>query len=328
MGVSGFSGDGDPAASAQLNAPQGLAIDALGNLYIADTLNHRVRMISGGTISTFAGNGLPDLGATGGRATAAQLYNPLGLAIDSSGNLYIADSTNNRIRMVGASGNIVTVAGTGVAGYSGDGAAATSARLYDPDAVATDGAGDIYIADHFNYRVRIITPDGNIATAAGNGTCCSGGDGGAATSARLCEPSGVALDGASNLYISDYCNQRIRMVSGGKINTIAGSGSYGYAGDGGLCARSGLPVYARYRRGCRGECAGDGPGERRGEVVDAAGDAGELDRQGGGGGRTEIKRDRRARDEMKKALGETEGFIFNRATSYSPTYLRMQYHRG
>lgn len=233
-GVSGFSGDGQAATSAQLNAPQGVAIDASGNLYIADTANYRVRVVSGGMISTFAGNGRAGFGGDTGPAVAAQLSSPEGLAVDASGNLYIADYSNNRVRMVDTSGNIVTIAGTGTAGYSGDGAAATSARLYGPDAVAVDAAGDIYIADHFNYRVRIVTPDGNIATAAGNGTCCFSGDGGAAASARLCEPSGLAVDSANNLYISDYCNQRIRMVTGGKIYTIAGSGSYGYAGDGGL----------------------------------------------------------------------------------------------
>ncbi len=236
-GVSGFSGDNGPATSAELNAPQGVAIDASGNLYIADTLNYRVRVVSGGTISTFAGNGRAGFGGDNGPATAAELFSPLGLAVDASGNVYIADSNNNRVRMVSASsGNITTVAGTGTAGFGGDGGAATSAKLYGPDAVAIDAAGDIYIADHYNDRVRMVTPDGNIATAAGNGTCCSGGDGGSATgsSARVCEPSGVAVDSANNLYISDYCNQRIRMVSGGKIYTIAGNGSYGYAGDGGL----------------------------------------------------------------------------------------------
>jgi len=236
-GASGFGGDGGPAAKAQLNAPQGLALDASGNLYIADSTNRRIRKVDGsGNISTVAGNGVC-CGSTGdgGAAVTAQIGTPDAVAVDSSGNVYIADVTNNVIRKVDPSGNITTVAGNGSYGYSGDGATATSAKLAGPYGVAVDGAGNLYIADRSNFRVRMVSPGGIIATVAGNGTCCTGGDGGPATSARLYYPTSVALDALGNLYIAEYYGERIRRVStAGTIATVAGNGSYGFAGDGGL----------------------------------------------------------------------------------------------
>ena len=235
-GVSGFAGDGKAATGAQLNIPQGVALDASGNLYIADTNNRRVRKVDGsGNITTVAGNGIC-CGHTGdnGAATSAQIGSPSALAVDSSGNLYISDVTNNVIRKVDTSGTITTVAGTGSYGYSGDGGAATGAKLYGPYGIALDAAGNLYIADRYNFRIRMVSTSGIITTVAGNGNCCYGGDGGPATSAQLYYPAGVAVDAAGDLFIADYYSDRIRRVdTGGTITTVAGNGSYGYSGDGG-----------------------------------------------------------------------------------------------
>jgi uncharacterized repeat protein (TIGR01451 family) len=235
-GAAGFAGDGGAAASAQLNAPQGLALDASGNLYIADTNNYRVRKVDGsGNITTVAGNG-KCCGRTGdgGAATNAEIGAPYGLALDASGNLFISDIDNNVVREVTASGTITTVAGNGTYGYSGDGGAATSAAMRDPWGLAVDAAGNLYIADRYNLRIRMVSTSGTITTVAGNGNCCYSGDGGPATRAELYDPAGVAVDAAGDLYIADTYNERVRMVSpGGTITTVAGSGSYGYVGDGG-----------------------------------------------------------------------------------------------
>jgi uncharacterized repeat protein (TIGR01451 family) len=235
-GAAGFSGDGGAAAGAQFNNPQGLALDASGNLYVADAGNYRVRKIDGsGNITTVAGNGVC-CGHTGdgGAATAAQIGSPYAVAVDASGNLYIADVSNNVIRKVASSGTIATAAGNGAFGFSGDGGAATSAKLDGPYGVAVDAAGNLYIADRFNSRVRMVSSTGTITTFAGTGACCTLGDGGAATSAFLDSPTGVAVDGAGNLYIADTFNERVRKVDGtGTINTVAGNGNYGYSGDGG-----------------------------------------------------------------------------------------------
>ena len=221
-GTIGYSGDNGPATSAQLNQPWGVAVDAAGNVYIADTVNNRIRKVANGVISTVAGNGTLGYSGDDGPATSAQLSWPAGVAVDSAGNLYVADQNNNRIRKV-SNGVITTVAGNGTPGYSGDNGPATSAKLYGPKGVAVDSAGNLYIADTSNQRIRKVL-NGVIATAAGNGPDLYGnggysGDNGPATSARLNQPWGVAVDFAGNLFIADYGNNRIRKVSNGVITT-------------------------------------------------------------------------------------------------------------
>jgi sugar lactone lactonase YvrE len=233
-GVSGYSGDGASATSAQLNRPYGVALDRSGNLYIADTNNHRIRKVSSiGNISTVAGSGVAGYSGDSGSALSARLDYPYGVAVDPSGNVYIADTDNHRIRMVSPAGNITTVAGNGTGGYSGDGGPATSVELDYPKGVAVDGSGSLYIADTSNNRIRKVSPAGNITTAAGNGTGGYAGDGGPATSAELNYPEGVAMDASGNLYIADTDNESTRKVSSaGIITTIAGNGTGGYSGDG------------------------------------------------------------------------------------------------
>jgi uncharacterized protein (TIGR03437 family) len=234
-GSPGFSGDGGPATSAQLYNPYGMVVDGSGNLYIADSSNNRIRKISStGIISTVAGNGGAGYAGDGGPATSAQLYNPLGVAVDGSGNIYIGDSTNNRVRKVSSSGIITTVAGTGSAGFSGDSGPATGAQLYNPCGVAVDGSGNLYIVDGSNQRIRKVSSNGIITTVAGTGSAGFSGDGGPATGAKLSFPSGVAVDGSGNIYIGDSTNNRVRKVSpSGIITTVAGTGSPGFSGDGG-----------------------------------------------------------------------------------------------
>jgi uncharacterized protein (TIGR03437 family) len=230
-GTAGLSGNGGPATAASLNAPEGVAVDSAGNLYIADVWNGQIRMVSGGTITTVAGTGASGFSGEGGPATTASLYYPFGVAVDSSGNLYIADTLNGRIRKV-SGGTITTVAGNGNPGFSGDGGPATSALLDNPNGVSADSAGNLYIADTFNNRIRKVSGE-TIATVAGNGAPAFSGDGGPATGASLKVPAGVAVDSAGNLYIADSGNGRIRKVSGGIVTTVAGNGNWGFSGDGG-----------------------------------------------------------------------------------------------
>ena len=238
-GAYGFSGDGGPATSAALYDPSGVAADAAGNLYIADTFNQRIRKVSpSGIISTVAGWGM---GVDGSPATSAWLGIPSGVAVDAAGNLYIADSSDNRIRKVNPSGIISTVAGIVARGFSGDGGPATSAALNAPNGVAVDGAGNLYIADTDNHRIRRVSPSGIITTVAGNGTKGFSGDGGPATSAALDQPKGVAVDASGNLYIPDTNNSRIRKVSpSGMISTVAGNGTQPFRGDGGPATAASL----------------------------------------------------------------------------------------
>jgi subtilase family serine protease/sugar lactone lactonase YvrE len=235
-GSGGFSGDGGPATAAQLNAPQQLALDGAGNLYIADSGNARIRRIdSAGQIMTVAGTGSTGSTGDGGPAGSAQIGIPYGLAVDASGNLYFSDVIHHVVRKVDPTGNISTVAGTGVLGYSGDNGPAASAKLYYPASLAIDGAGNLYIADTDNFRVRMVATSGTITTVAGSGNPGFSGDGAKAVNAQLYYPYGVAVDGAGNVYIADYDNERIRQVNpSGIINTVAGNGSYSYAGDGAL----------------------------------------------------------------------------------------------
>ncbi len=231
-GVGRFSGDGGPATQASLYWPTDVALDAAGNLYIADRINNRIRKVTpGGTITTVAGGGT--LFGDNVPATAAALAEPHDVAVDGAGNLYIADRYTERVRMVNSAGRIVTVAGTGVAGFSGDGGPATSARLFEPVAVAVDRAGNVYVGEYLNFRVRKISSSGTITTLAGNGLFGFSGDGGPATSAGLLVPRGVTADGLGNFFIADTFNHRIRKVSSaGTISTVAGDGSYAFSFDG------------------------------------------------------------------------------------------------
>jgi YD repeat-containing protein len=229
-GAGGGSGDGGPATSAHLDVPHGVAVDASGNLFVAEWSGRRVRKISpSGIIATVAGGGSGALG-DGGPATAATLGLIEAVAVDAKGNVFIADTTNHRIRKVAGNGIITTVAGTGTAGYSGNGGAATSAKLSSPRDVAVDAHGNVYIADTDNHRVRKVSSAGIITVVAGNGTIGSGGDGGSATSAQVGYPFGIGFDSQGNLLI--VTQLRIRMVdSTGRISTVAGIGIGGFNGD-------------------------------------------------------------------------------------------------
>ena len=240
-GTTGYSGDNGPATSAQLNNPQGIAVDSSGNLYIADTVNNCIRKVTNGVITTVAGNGTPGFSGDTGPAPSAQLYLPRGVVVDSAGSLYIADSDNWRIRKV-MNGVITTAAGNGTYGFSGDDGSATSAQLSHPSGVAVDSAGGLYIADSDNRRIRKVT-NGVIITVAGSGVPGYSGDNGPATSAQLNDPQGIAVDSSGNLYIADG-TYRIRKVSNGVIITVAGNGTCCFSGDNGpaTSAQLNLPV--------------------------------------------------------------------------------------
>jgi hypothetical protein len=269
-GTVGFAGDGGPATSADLSGPESVAVDGSGNLVISDTGNGRVRVVAAtsgtfygiamtaGDIYTVAGNGRFGFGGDRGPATSAELADPQGVGVDGSGNLVIADSFNNRVRVVAATsgtyygqamtaGNIYTVAGNGTAAFSGDGGPATAAELYFPNATAVDGAGNLVIADFYNNRIRVVAATsgtyygqamtaGDIYTVAGNGSPTFSGDGGPATAAAVPFPSSVAVDRSGNLVLSEPQADRVRVVAvktgkfynqpmtAGDIYTVAGNG--------------------------------------------------------------------------------------------------------
>jgi sugar lactone lactonase YvrE len=271
VGSAGFSGDGGPAAEARLASPLGLAVDAHGAVYIADAGNGRVREVTpAGRISTFAqaerpsgvavdgqgnvflstgdhrvlkvsaagatstvaGTGQAGFSGDGGPAISAALNGPAAVAVDSAGDVFVADSGNDRVRRIAPDGTIATVAGAGVRGFSGDGGAATAARLSRPGGLAVDAGGNIYIADTGNNRVRKVDVGGTITTLAGNGTAGRSGDGGRATAASLRAPQGVAVGSGRDVFIADTGNARVRRVSAaGTITTFAGGGRAGYLGD-------------------------------------------------------------------------------------------------
>jgi len=254
-GVHGYAGDAGAATSAQLNYPQGIAVDSSGNIFIADCFNHRVRKVTpDGVISTVAGTGTAGRAGDGAAATSATLRNPCGVAVDSAGNIYIGDTRNHAVRKVATGGTISKLAGLGEAGYYGDGLAAVEAALSAPLGVALDSAGNVYIADVFNHRIRKVATDGKIATVAGNGVVGYSGDDGPATGATLAYPHSVALDAAGNLYIADTHNDCIRKVApDGTITTVAGSGMAGFAGDGGAATQAQL----NYPKGLALDAAGN-----------------------------------------------------------------------
>lgn len=215
-GNAGFSGDGGPASEAQLNFPFRVAVDDEAGLYIADAANHRIRRVddTSRTITTVAGTGSGGFSGDGGPATEAQLNLPFGVDVDDTGNVYVADWLNNRVRRVDASGVITTVAGTGGDGFSGDGGPASDAQLGRPTDVAVDEEGSLYIADRDNARVRWVNSSGMIATVAGGGDPEDGvGDGLPPTEARLLRPEGVTTDQDLGLLIADWGQQRARQVT-------------------------------------------------------------------------------------------------------------------
>ena len=235
-GAQGFAGDGGPATSANLNGPTGVAVDAAGNLYIADSGNHRIRKVTpAGTISTFAGNGTAGFAGDGGPATDARLNSANAVATDSAGNLYIADSDNYRVRKVDPAGRISTFAGNGIEGFAGDGGPATDARLTFMGGLAVDAAGNLYLSDTDNFRVRKVNSAGTISTFAGNGIEGVSGDGGPATAANVWAPFGLAVDSSGNLYIADRNGGNVRTVNtAGTISRFAGTSlGFGFSGDGG-----------------------------------------------------------------------------------------------
>jgi sugar lactone lactonase YvrE len=232
-GVFGYSGDGGAATNAQLRSCYGVAVDGMGNLFIADTASSRIRKVdTNGIITTVAGNSYSGFSGDGGAATHATLSFPFGIMVDTNGNLFIADTGNNRIRKVDTNGIITTVAGNSSPGFSGDGGAATNASLREPQGLAMDANGNLLIADTGNYRVRQVDIYGGITTLAGNGSATYSGDNGTATNAGM-YPYTVAVDGYGDVLIADYGNNRIRQVDPyGIITTLAGTNAYGYNGDG------------------------------------------------------------------------------------------------
>jgi sugar lactone lactonase YvrE len=249
-GTQGSSGDGGPALKATLACPSGVALDAQGNLYVADHGNNRVRRIDRrGVINAFAGAGpIPPVGSNeggfgsdGGPAERARLHVPTSVAFDLEGNLYVADRDNGAVRKIGRDGLISTVAGTGSRGYSGDGGPAVKARLDQPQGFAFDKAGNLYVSDSANNRVRRIDRKGVITTVAGNGRHGYSGDGGPATKARLSDPYGLAFDAKGNLYVAEPDEGVVRRIDiRGVITTFAGTGQLGFSGDRGPATRAKL----------------------------------------------------------------------------------------
>jgi uncharacterized protein (TIGR03437 family) len=220
---SSLIGDGGPSLAAQFSNIQGIAVDRLGNFYLSDTGHHRIRKVSGGVVTTIAGTGVAGFGGDGGSALNAQLNFPYGLALDSAGNLYVADLANQRVRRIGTDGVITTVAGTGRKASSPDGAAPTSTSLLSPRNVAVDAAGNLYIAEFDGQRVRKLTPGQKLTTVAGTGVAGWSGDGGLATAAQIDYPAAMAFDRAGALYFADSGNNAVRKIyADGTIGTILG----------------------------------------------------------------------------------------------------------
>jgi uncharacterized protein (TIGR03437 family) len=226
-GSAGFNDGSDPT-QVQFNNPNAIAIDSKGVLYIADTSNHRIRTITNGTTATIAGTGTAGSSGNGAAATSATLNGPGGVAVDSSGNIYIGDTGNNVVRKI-SGGNINIFAGSGTAGYSGDGGQATSAGLTGPTGIAVDAAGNVYIADTGDSLIRKVDKNGII-------TSYIGGTG--PTAGRLNHPTGIWLDAAGTLYVADSNNRRMIKYAGSTFTVIAGNGTAGFSGDGGPASKA------------------------------------------------------------------------------------------
>lgn len=245
-GTGSYSGDGGVATNANLWIPDGICSDTMGNIYIADGNNHRIRKvtISTGVITTVAGNGIAGNSGDGNPATNAELNGPEGVAVDKAGNIYICNLFSNNIRKVNVTtGLITTVAGTSSSGYSGDGELAIHAQLSGPGQPIIDSAGNIIFTDVDNSVIRkILSSTGIITTIAGIGTAGYSGDGGPATNAKLHEPYGICFDKNWNIYFAEYWNGAIRKIDAvsGIITTVAGNGTQGYSGDGGLATNAQL----------------------------------------------------------------------------------------
>jgi sugar lactone lactonase YvrE len=235
-GTAGLSISGGPSATARFNDLRGLAVDAAGNVYVADAGNHRIRKIApAGTVSTLAGL---SKGHADGPVKVLPFNDPEGVAVDAAGNLYVADSGSQRIQKVSPGGVITTLAGDGTAGFA-DGPG-TTARFSAPEAVAVDTAGNLYVADENNHRIRRITPAGDVSTLAGDGT--AGFADGPGATARFNVPNGVAVDGAGNVYVGDTRNYRVRKITPtGVVSTVAGDGTAGMADGPGATARFNAP---------------------------------------------------------------------------------------
>jgi sugar lactone lactonase YvrE len=236
-GTRGSTGDNGPTYAAELGDPVGVAVDGTGHLFITEYNNARIREVnlSTGVITTVAGNGIDGFSGENGQATAAQLWNPSAVAVDNAGNIFIADYGNNRIRKVNiATGIITTVAGNGSGGFAGDNGPATDAGLTFASSLAFDSAGDLFIADAADNRVREVNHATGIITTVAGGGSQGLGDGGQATAAELNDIGGIAVDNAGNLFIADSGDNRIREVdlASGIISTIAGTGYTGYMVDG------------------------------------------------------------------------------------------------
>nr|WP_168723356.1 RICIN domain-containing protein [Streptomyces sp. SAT1]ANO41926.1 hypothetical protein A8713_032185 [Streptomyces sp. SAT1] len=248
-GTAGFSADGSAATAARLNGPYGVALDSTGTLYFSEYGNHRIRrMTADGKLGTVAGNGAAGFRGDDGPAASAQLNGPHAVAVDSEDVLYVVDYGNHRVRKVTADGRISTVAGTGSAGFSGDGGPAASAKLKAPVGVAVDSTGAVYIADYGNHRVRKVTPDGRISTVAGTGAAGFAGDDGPAVSAQLNNPIAVATDCVDTLYVADFVNNRLRKIASPGLDGLPESGA----------VVSWANVRSRLRMGVRRESVQDG----------------------------------------------------------------------
>jgi sugar lactone lactonase YvrE len=241
IGVPGHSGDGESALTAQMSRPRDVAVDASGTTYIADAAGNSIRMVlPDGTIWTLVGDGSQGFSGDGGPSHLAQLSKPEAIELDDSGNLYVADSGNNRVRMVARNRDITTIVGDGTRGYAGDGGPATSAKLFAPIDLAFDNDKNLYIVDAGNYCIRKLTPEGIITTVFGAGQNRSDAAGDQSDLTRLRRPTGITLDGGNNLYVVDSFQFRVlRVTPEGRIDIIAG-GENADSGDGGPAHQAGL----------------------------------------------------------------------------------------